>query len=83
MSVAYQHTSGDLLALDRICAGTPPGGSKAQWFADKMQAGETFPPIRIRSWANARYIVVDQRHRFAASVLAKFTHVPVVVEGST
>ena len=79
---AYAHANGDLLPLERSCPATPPGGSKAQWFAEKMQAGEVFPPIRIRSWANAKFLVIDGAHRFAASVLCGFSHVPVEVEGA-
>jgi hypothetical protein len=48
-----------------------------------MQAGAEFPPIRIRAWADAKYIVIDGVNRFAGSVLAGFSHIPTVVEGST
>ena len=79
MSVAYQHTSGDCWRSTAYApAPLPPGDKGRGGLPPGRRVAKTFHRfIRV---GHEKFIVIDGGNRFGASVLAGFTHVPVVVE---
>ena len=55
---------------------------RVEWFADLMQKGIEFPPVKIVWGSDGRFSVQDGHTRTAASVLAGYSHIPALVNAN-
>jgi hypothetical protein len=60
-----------------------PTSAKVRDFATRMKSGEIFPACNAVLGRNGRFAVIDGVHRLAASLLAEFLWLPVIIVAET
>jgi hypothetical protein len=81
---AYAHTSGELLPTSWRYPLEPMilsliSRQRVRLFAELMLKGVCFPAIQVVVGNDGRFAAIDGTHRLAASLLAGFRWVPVIV----